>query len=118
MHSALVGHDIDSLYLSASLILVNLPFMLSFFSSVFAYSLFQPPGVFGPASLCVWSFLSWRQSASLLPTSVCPENQTQERCCLMIRTERARSVVVFILFLLFYRSLGASLSVCSSDLTA
>lgn len=122
MYSALVGHDIDSLYLSssvclfpsASLILVNLRTFLLFalfLALVFAHSLFQPLGVFSPGSLSVWSvlpLLSWRQSDSLLPTSVCPENQTEQKCCLMIWLETACSVTVGIKFHLFFSSFCVS----------
>lgn len=65
MYSALVGHDIDSLYLPSSCFLfllalqVNLPVSLLFnmspFSSVLFCSSSQLVGVFNPLSLSVWS---------------------------------------------------------------
>lgn len=106
MYSALVGHDIDSLYLSSSLPSSSQSIFQSLFYSLLFLATSLPTLSFS-LSACLAllhtqsGLLSWHQSASLLPTSVCPENQTEERCRLMIWLETAGSMAVFILFLLF-----------------
>lgn len=117
MYSALVGHDIESLYLSSSLCLFLSPSLilaslsislLSTLFSLFFLALFFPTLSFS-LSACLalvhslsglFPPLAWHQFAAPLQTSVCTEKQTGKRC-LMIRLEMARSEAVFILFLLF-----------------
>lgn len=127
MYSALVGHDIESflsLFFSASLVLVNVSHIHSFFffSSVFAYALFQPLGVVWPCftlsglQLSLLSLASVRLSSphECLPRE--PDrlkvlfddparNGSQRGCFHSVPT-------------IFLLPRWMSLSVCSSDLTA
>lgn len=114
MYSALVGHDIDSLYLSSSSLCLFLSalqvslsisllyFFLALSLPFHSFSLSACLALFQSLSGLLLSLLAWRRSTSLLPMSVCPENQTVERCCLMILQETACSVAAFVPFLLYF----------------
>lgn len=122
MHYAFVKQEVDSLYLSSILCLLlfapvhNLPLLLlsTVFSSALSFSLSARLALFPFLSGLFPLFLTCRQLLFHPLMDVRSENQTEERHCLMIWQETARSITVFYsdscffcFFLLFF-----CLSVC------
>ncbi|MED6238210.1 hypothetical protein ATANTOWER_012816 [Ataeniobius toweri] len=84
-------------------------FVLSMSLLSLSFSLSACLALFHSLSAWVFFLLTWHLSTSVLPLNVCPESQTEGRCCLTISLESALSVAVFALILLFSFSLSVFL---------